>query len=124
MQAAEAVVERKVTQSDLDRVIREVGRPRDVADIYPATPLQRGLLFHALLQRESSVYVSSLSWKIEGELDIDMFRRAWQTVIDRHDALRTVFGGLDLGTVTAVAPAMSRLRTALQSAWSVRGAAA
>ena len=62
-----------------------------VADIYPLTPLQRGLLFHTLYSPESGVYVERLGYTIEGKLDAAAFQRAWQIVVDRHAVLRTAF---------------------------------
>jgi amino acid adenylation domain-containing protein len=67
-----------------------------VEDIYPLTPLQRGLLFHTLYAPESGLYVEQLGFTIEGTFDVELFRRAWQTVLDRHAVLRTAFVTEDL----------------------------
>jgi polyketide synthase PksJ len=67
-----------------------------VEDIYPLTPIQRGLLFHTLYAPESGVYIEQLGFTIEGRFDVDAFRRAWQSVIDRHPILRTAFVTEDL----------------------------
>ncbi|XXF81246.1 LLM class flavin-dependent oxidoreductase [Myxococcaceae bacterium GXIMD 01537] len=66
-----------------------------VEDIYPLSPIQRGLLFHTLLAPDSEVYVFQLSATIHGSLDASAFARAWQAVMDRHPALRTCFARLD-----------------------------
>ena len=65
--------------------------PRRVEDVYPLSPLQEGLLYHALLAPDDDVYLRHLSYEIVASLDVDDFRRAWQVVIDRHAALRTGF---------------------------------
>src|SRR6188508_200578 len=67
-----------------------------VEDIYPLTPIQRGLLFHTLYAPESGVYIEQLGFTIEGRFDVEAFRRAWQTVLDRHPVLRTAFVTDDL----------------------------
>jgi amino acid adenylation domain-containing protein len=67
-----------------------------VEDIYPLTPIQRGLLFHTLFAPESGVYIEQLGFTIEGTLDVEAFRNAWQAVIDRHPVLRTAFVTEDL----------------------------
>jgi amino acid adenylation domain-containing protein/non-ribosomal peptide synthase protein (TIGR01720 family) len=59
--------------------------------LYPATPMQAGLLFESLL--EPSTYVVQTSMRLKGGLDGVAFRRAWQQVIERHDILRTAFVG-------------------------------
>ncbi|HYP26492.1 MAG TPA: amino acid adenylation domain-containing protein [Blastocatellia bacterium] len=66
-------------------------RSDNVEDIYPLSPLQQGMLFHALYDPESEVYFEQLSCTLRGDLDTDALRRAWQTVIDRHTILRTAF---------------------------------
>jgi amino acid adenylation domain-containing protein len=68
----------------------------NVEDIYPLTPIQRGLLFHTLFAPESGVYIEQLGFTIEGALDAESFRRAWQAVLDRHPVLRTAFVTEDL----------------------------
>jgi hypothetical protein len=53
--------------------------------------MQQGMLFHTLFDLESAIYFRQISCVIEGELDLDAFKQAWQQVIDRHAALRTFF---------------------------------
>jgi amino acid adenylation domain-containing protein len=53
--------------------------------------MQEGLLFHALLAPESSVYFEQVSCRLDGLEHAQKFRRAWQQVVDRHSALRTCF---------------------------------
>ncbi|KVE34334.1 non-ribosomal peptide synthetase [Burkholderia sp. BDU5] len=70
----------------------------NVQDVYPATPLQKGLLFHALSDGEHGVYVNQLRLTLDGALQRDALREAWQAAVARHDVLRTRFvvpGGAD-----------------------------
>ncbi|HEV2147589.1 MAG TPA: condensation domain-containing protein, partial [Longimicrobiaceae bacterium] len=60
-------------------------------DVYPLSPTQEGMLFHALSDQGGGVYVGQFGFRLAGELDEDAFRRAWQGVVDRHPALRTGF---------------------------------
>ena len=66
-------------------------RPDEIADVYPLTPTQQGMLFHSLYAPASDAYFSSLNFRIDGALDVERFRRAWETVAHRHDILRTAF---------------------------------
>jgi surfactin family lipopeptide synthetase C len=64
--------------------------------IYPLSPMQQGMLFHTLYTPESGVYFEQLCFTLNGDdrhpgLDVAAFERAWQSLIDRHPALRTVF---------------------------------
>ncbi len=70
---------------------RIVGEDRDVEDIYPLSPLQRGLLSESLEKAGSGVYFQQLSCRLLGPLDADLFAHAWQQAVDRHPTLRTAF---------------------------------
>ena len=69
----------------------------NVADIYPLSPVQQGMLFHALSAPKSGVYIEQYSCKLRGNLQIPEFQAAWQQIIDRQPVLRTAFlwEGLD-----------------------------
>jgi amino acid adenylation domain-containing protein/non-ribosomal peptide synthase protein (TIGR01720 family) len=66
-------------------------------EAYPLTPMQKGILFHALLQPESGVYVQQLVARFEGVIDEPRWRAAWDLVLERHAVLRHAFTwkGLD-----------------------------
>jgi amino acid adenylation domain-containing protein len=63
----------------------------DLDDIYPLSPMQKGMLFHTLLTPETGVYFEQFCWGLRGELNAEALRRAWQHVADRHPVLRTSF---------------------------------
>ncbi|PQV54226.1 non-ribosomal peptide synthetase [Paraburkholderia sp. BL21I4N1] len=63
----------------------------DVEDIYPATPLQQGLLFHSLLQQGAGVYINQKRLTLRGTLDRDALAAAWRLALERHAILRTHF---------------------------------
>jgi|SRR4051794_34948768 hypothetical protein len=62
-----------------------------VADIYPLTSLQKGLLFHALYEPESAAYFEQLCVRLDGALNHGAFEEAWRRLIDRHGILRSAF---------------------------------
>jgi amino acid adenylation domain-containing protein/non-ribosomal peptide synthase protein (TIGR01720 family) len=88
----------RLTREEVDRAIQAVGRAKEIADIYPVSPLQQGVLFQALYAADSSVHMSTFGWRIKGPLDVDAFERAWNYAAERHDILRTAFTGLELTT--------------------------
>jgi Condensation domain len=66
-------------------------KAENIEDIYELTPVQKGLLFHCLYDRESQLYLFQIVYRVESSLNIDAFAKAWQLVIDRHTTLRTGF---------------------------------
>ena len=66
-----------------------------IIDIYPATSMQQGLLFHSKL--DSSAYVTQLMFTLDFDVNIDVFQKAWQKTVDRHAILRTIFATTDEG---------------------------
>jgi amino acid adenylation domain-containing protein len=62
---------------------------KNVEDLYPLSPLQQGMLFHALYSPETGAYVEQWPLMVEGDLDVDAHVRAVQRTVDRHTALRT-----------------------------------
>ena len=77
----------KLSQAELDALALDW---RKVEDIYPLSPMQQGMLFHALHDDGTGLYVNQLTAEIHG-LDPERLRAAWQAVTDRHDVLRTGF---------------------------------
>ena len=44
--------------------------PANVADVYPLSPMQKGMLFHSVYEPGSSVYVEQLSLRLAGAIDV------------------------------------------------------
>jgi amino acid adenylation domain-containing protein len=63
----------------------------DVKDMYFLSPMQEGMLFHYIMDKESTVYFEQMTFSINGELYIELFKKAFAHLIDRHDILRTIF---------------------------------
>jgi acyl transferase domain-containing protein/acyl carrier protein/NRPS condensation-like uncharacterized protein len=70
--------------------------PFPIGDIYPCTPMQEGMLFHALYDYTSSVHYIQTAYRIRGKLDIDILKKSLNEILKRHSILRTVFVFEDL----------------------------
>lgn len=75
-------------QQELDKLCAEYDQ---IEDIYPASPVQEGLVFHSLFGSQPGAYVIQLTCTITRPLNVTAFRRAWQQTVNRHAALRTSF---------------------------------
>ncbi len=64
----------------------------NIEAVYALTPVQEGMLYHAIDAPGSGVYVNQFAATLRGgSLDAPAFQAAWAAVIARHSALRTLF---------------------------------
>ena len=78
-----------LSQAEIERL--EQRYPR-IEDILPLSPLQEGLLFHALYDAQApDVYTVQLVLSLQGPLDGAALQAAVQALIDRHASLRAGF---------------------------------
>ncbi|RPF31437.1 non-ribosomal peptide synthetase [Streptomyces sp. TLI_185] len=81
-------------------------------DVLPLTPLQEGLLFHALYEHERDapdVYVVQLVFELDGPVDAGRLRAAAQALLDRHPNLRAAFRRRRGGQPVQVVPQRATL---------------
>jgi amino acid adenylation domain-containing protein/non-ribosomal peptide synthase protein (TIGR01720 family) len=71
--------------------------PNAIDDIYPCTPMQEGMLFHALLDSATSAHFVQISYRVQGEVDVALIKESLDILVKRHHILRTAFiyEGLD-----------------------------
>ncbi|MGI0116165.1 amino acid adenylation domain-containing protein [Zooshikella sp. RANM57] len=65
-----------------------------IADLYPCTPMQQGMLFHSEMQPDSGVYITQLMLSFAA-INPDHLQQSWQQLVARHAILRTAFVHLD-----------------------------
>ena len=84
-----------LTQGEIERLERDYGT---IEDILPLSPLQEGLLFHALYDAAGpDVYTVQLELELEGALEPAVLEASLQAVIGRHASLRSGFRHEQLG---------------------------
>ncbi|MFV3291893.1 non-ribosomal peptide synthase/polyketide synthase [Pseudomonas sp. NY11955] len=76
-----------LSQTQLDNLPVAV---EQIADVYPLSPMQQGMLFHTLYEQQSGDYINQLRVDVHG-LDVERFRQAWQAAVDNHAILRSGF---------------------------------
>ncbi len=60
-----------------------------VADIFPLTPAQAGMLVSTLREPEPGLYVVQMRFSLTGRVDLRRLTWAWQALVARHEMLRT-----------------------------------
>ncbi|MGN7824286.1 amino acid adenylation domain-containing protein, partial [Chitinophaga sp. 22536] len=81
------LVYKSLTLSQVDALQSE----HALENIYPLSPMQEGMLFHALYDREGDQYFEQLSCRLQGRLDIAAVEHAMNGIIARYAILRTQF---------------------------------
>ncbi|WP_171207422.1 MULTISPECIES: amino acid adenylation domain-containing protein [unclassified Ruegeria] len=63
----------------------------EVIDAYPLTPTQSGMLVHILNEPHQAHYFARVTGVLAGALTQEIALEAWQSIMNRHEALRTAF---------------------------------
>lgn len=66
-------------------------RANDIADVYPLSPLQEGLLFHSVSDSSAHLYCEQVTGTVGRPTDLKAFIRAWERLVEREAVLRTAF---------------------------------
>lgn len=48
-----------------------------IKKVYPLTPMQEGMLYHSLMEKDKSMYFVQMSFKTEGMFQFPLLERAW-----------------------------------------------
>ncbi len=63
----------------------------NIEDTYSLSPMQQAMLFHYQLASEAGVYVQQLVGSLRENLNVEAFKKAWDSVAGRYHILRTAF---------------------------------
>ncbi|WP_097246838.1 amino acid adenylation domain-containing protein [Nocardia amikacinitolerans] len=92
----------RLTQSDLDRF---GGAYPEMGDVWPMTPLQSGMLFHAQFADASiDAYMLQFVLDLDGRVNAERLRSAAKALVDRHANLRVAFADTGDGRSVQVVP--------------------
>ncbi|WP_394540544.1 non-ribosomal peptide synthase/polyketide synthase [Lysobacter enzymogenes] len=92
----------KLDQAQIEAI--EAGQPA-LADILPLSPLQHGLLFHAVYDEDSvDAYLVQEVYRFDGPLDAELLQTAADRLLERHANLRASFLHQGLAEAVQVIP--------------------
>jgi len=67
-------------------------KKKDIEDVYRLSPVQEGMLFHALEAPGSGVYIQQFMRPLVSfGRSVDRLQRAWEILVDHHSVLRSAF---------------------------------
>ncbi|KPV61276.1 bacitracin synthetase, partial [Paenibacillus sp. A3] len=85
------VLLKELTVEKLEQLVEETRRLGDIENVYKLTPMQKGMLFHSLLEPESVAYFEQAKFYLRGTFHLEDFTRSWDALVQRHAILRTSF---------------------------------
>ena len=68
---------------------------KNIADVYPLSPMQQGMLFHTLYDPKGVAYFEQFNCIIEGSLNLKYLEEAWNHLIREYPIFRTVYNWKD-----------------------------
>ncbi|MCY8823358.1 non-ribosomal peptide synthetase [Bacillus atrophaeus] len=82
------ITKEHITRNELSAYENEID---DIEVIYPLVPMQKGIMFHSMIKEQSEAYHETMIINLEGELELELLKKALQAVVDKHEMLRTNF---------------------------------
>jgi amino acid adenylation domain-containing protein/FkbH-like protein/non-ribosomal peptide synthase protein (TIGR01720 family) len=80
------------TLSELDRLRQRCARQQlELEDVLPLTPMQEGMVFHAMYEPASAAYSDQVVLRLRGALHGKTFEAAWQALGQQYPNLRALF---------------------------------
>ncbi|HEY2157934.1 MAG TPA: amino acid adenylation domain-containing protein [Isosphaeraceae bacterium] len=92
---AEVAATSTIDGFDRDAALRALDGGEEIEDIFPLTPVQEGMLYHATSEPDAGAYVEQFACRLVGDLDLDAFTASWRRLVERHPALRTAIHWAD-----------------------------
>ncbi|KAI1214331.1 acetyl-CoA synthetase-like protein [Annulohypoxylon truncatum] len=75
-------------RDEIRAAAQQCGLPvRAIEDLYPCTPLQRGLMFETM--RDAKAYIATITLRLPIDIDLQRLKESWIAVAAAHPILRT-----------------------------------
>ncbi|MEK4444282.1 MULTISPECIES: amino acid adenylation domain-containing protein [unclassified Niallia] len=83
-----SIPQNDIKRNDIEQIVNS---EFEIEDIYPVTPMQRAILFHNIFYANKGLNSQQIYWILEGDLQVEIFQKSWEKVINAHPILRTSF---------------------------------
>ncbi|WP_018888333.1 non-ribosomal peptide synthetase, partial [Paenibacillus massiliensis] len=80
-----------LTLEQLATILDQTQAVGELENVYPLTPMQKGMLFHSLMHAETGVYFEQATFELNGAFVPEVFEKSLALLIDRHAIFRTNF---------------------------------
>ncbi|MDY8023490.1 amino acid adenylation domain-containing protein [Paenibacillus polymyxa] len=80
-----------VTMSELDQLVERTRDMGELENVYALTPMQKGMLFHSLMDAESGAYFEQTTFDLQGRFQADIFQDSLNHLAQRHEIFRANF---------------------------------
>nr|WP_257791069.1 non-ribosomal peptide synthetase [Paenibacillus polymyxa] len=80
-----------LTAVELDHIVEQTAAAGELENIYSLTPMQKGILFHGLMEPKSGAYFEQATFDLQGSFQVEAFAESLNQLVDRHQIFRTNF---------------------------------
>nr|WP_237179239.1 non-ribosomal peptide synthetase [Paenibacillus sp. MMS18-CY102] len=74
---------------ELDQLSEQMGAIGAIENVYPLTPMQKGMLFHSIMEAEKGAYFQQSVIGLRGPLDVEALSQSLERLQQRHEILRS-----------------------------------
>ncbi|WP_153794837.1 non-ribosomal peptide synthetase, partial [Paenibacillus polymyxa] len=80
-----------VTLAELDQLVERTRDIGELENVYALTPMQKGMLFHSLMDAASGAYFEQTTFDLRGCFQADIFQDSLNHLAQRHEIFRANF---------------------------------
>jgi len=81
-----------INEDALNEILLTTEIPKEnIQAIYPLSPTQEVMLFHAIYDSSSSSFLQVDSFRVTGNFNTHLFEKSWNELFKRYDIFRTLF---------------------------------
>ncbi|WP_339373119.1 condensation domain-containing protein, partial [Paenibacillus elgii] len=77
-----------LTVEELEQLAALASPIGELENVYTLTPMQKGMLFHNMMDAQSGAYFEQVTFDLQGSFDVESFSRSLNLLVQRHEALR------------------------------------